>query len=91
MTMNTKLLMLVLGVAVIWRAAVGQGPDRSAEQEETPEALKTEIEGLKAPNVAWRKIAWKSCLLDGLKQARAQNKPALLWVFIDRPVDDARC
>ena len=21
----------------------------------------------------------------------AKNKPALLWVFIDRPIDDARC
>ena len=41
--------------------------------------------------VAWREIAWKSCLLEGLKESRAKNKPALLWVFIDRPIDDARC
>jgi hypothetical protein len=30
-------------------------------------------------------------LLEGLKESRAKNKPALLWVFIDRPIDDARC
>ena len=39
----------------------------------------------------WREIAWKSCLLEGLKESRAQKKPVLLWVFIDRPIDDARC
>ena len=39
----------------------------------------------------YREIAWKSCLLDGLKEAKAKGKPALLWVFIDRPADDARC
>ncbi len=57
----------------------------------TPEALKAEIEALKAAKVAWREIAWKSCLLDGLKESRAKKKPVLLWVFIDRPIDDARC
>jgi len=57
----------------------------------TPEALKADIEALKAAKVAWRSIAWKSCLLEGLKESRAKNKPALLWVFIDRPIDDARC
>ncbi len=57
----------------------------------TPEALKKEIEGLKAAKVAWREIAWKSCLLEGLKESREKNKPVLLWVFIDRPIDDARC
>jgi hypothetical protein len=53
--------------------------------------LIADIEALKAAKVAWREIAWKSCLLEGLKESRAQNKPALLWVFIDRPADDARC
>jgi hypothetical protein len=57
----------------------------------TPEALKAEIDALKAAKPAWREIAWKSCLLEGLKESRARNKPALLWVFIDRPADDARC
>jgi hypothetical protein len=53
--------------------------------------LQAEIEHLKAPQVAWRQIAWKSCLIEGLKESREKKKPVLLWVFIDRPVDDARC
>jgi hypothetical protein len=57
----------------------------------TPEALKAEIEGIKAAKVAWREIGWKSCLLEGLKESREKKKPVLLWVFIDRPTDDARC
>jgi hypothetical protein len=62
-----------------------------AKEAPTPQALKAEIEALKAAKVAWREIAWKSCLLEGLKESRAKNKPVLLWVFIDRPTDDARC
>ena len=57
----------------------------------TPEALKAEIEALKVDKVAWREIAWKSCLIEGLKESREKHKPVLLWVFIDRPIDDARC
>ena len=57
----------------------------------TPEALTAEIEALKSSKVAWREIAWKSCLLEGLKESREKKKPVLLWVFIDRPIDDARC
>jgi hypothetical protein len=61
------------------------------KQPATPEALKAEIEALKVAKVAWREIAWKSCLLEGLKESREKKKPVLLWVFIDRPIDDARC
>jgi hypothetical protein len=57
----------------------------------TLDALQAEIQALKAPKVAWREIEWKSCLLEGLREARAKHKPALLWVFIDRPIDDERC
>jgi hypothetical protein len=57
----------------------------------TAEALKVEIEALRAPKVAWREIQWKSCLLEGLRESREKNKPVLLWIFIDRPADDARC
>jgi Spy/CpxP family protein refolding chaperone len=56
-----------------------------------PDELEAEIKGLQAVPVAWRKIAWKSCLLDGLKESRAKAKPLLLWIFIDRPADDGRC
>jgi len=55
------------------------------------EKMKAEIDALKAPKVAWREIPWKSCLFEGLRESREKNKPVLLWVFIDRPVDDARC
>ena len=57
----------------------------------TAAALKAEIDALQAPKVAWRGIGWKTCLLDGLKESKAKKKPLLLWVFIDRPCDDARC
>ena len=55
------------------------------------DALQAEINGLRVPKVAWRGIDWKTCLLEGLRESRARNKPALLWVFIDRPIDDERC
>ncbi len=78
MTAAAGLVLLITGLA--W----GQEPP-------SPDALKAEIETLKAPEVAWREIAWKSCLIEGLKDSRAKKKPVLLWVFIDRPIDDARC
>lgn len=54
-------------------------------------SLLEKIEQIKVPKVAWREIAWKTCLLEGLKASREQKKPVVLWVFIDRPVDDERC
>jgi len=70
-----------------WAQSFPGAPKKPA----TPEALKGEIDSLKSSKVAWREIAWKSCLLEGLQESRRRNKPALLWVFIDRPIDDARC
>ena len=64
---------------------------RAGAQDATPETIQARIDALRAPRVAWREISWKSCLLDGLREARKQGKPVLLWVFIDRPADDARC
>ena len=55
------------------------------------DALSAEVDALKKPEVAWRKIAWKSCLLDGIAASRQQQKPIMLWIFIDRPIDDERC
>ena len=57
----------------------------------TPEAVRAEFAALKKQDVAWRQIEWKTCLLDGLKASREQKKPILLWIFIDRPIDDERC
>jgi hypothetical protein len=78
-------ILIVTALTVLSAGLAHAGPPA------TPDALKAEIEGLRAAKVAWREIAWKTCLLDGLRESRATNKPVLLWVFIDRPADDARC
>jgi len=80
-------MVVVLLASAVW-AVESPTPKEVAN---SPEALKAEIEALRAAKVAWREIAWKSCLLEGLKESRAKKKPVLLWVFIDRPIDDARC
>jgi hypothetical protein len=88
-----KDLTIIFAMTVSWAVAVraeeSSRPD--AKKQNTPESLKADVERLKAPKVAWREIQWKSCLLDGLAESRRAGKPVLLWVFIDRPVDDARC
>jgi hypothetical protein len=81
---------LLVGV-VLWVVDVSAHADGPANRARSPEVLRAEIQALQAPRVAWREIAWKSCLLDGLRESHAKKKPALLWVFIDRPIDDARC
>jgi hypothetical protein len=82
----------VVVCSVLFASIAWAQPSPAAEKKPaTPEALKAEIEALKVAKVAWREIAWKSCLLEGLEESRAKKKPALLWVFIDRPIDDARC
>jgi hypothetical protein len=83
----TMVVCSVLFAGVAW----AQPSPVAEKQPATPEALKAEIEALKAGKVAWREIAWKSCLIDGLKESREKHKPVLLWIFIDRPIDDARC
>ena len=82
----------VVVCSVLFAGLAWAQPSPVAEkQPATPEALKAEIEALKVAKVAWREIAWKSCLIEGLKESREKKKPVLLWVFIDRPIDDARC
>ena len=71
--------------------ARAEEPVKRAKKAATPEALLAEIEELKAAKVAWREIAWKSCLIEGLRESRDKKKPVMLWVFIDRPADDGRC
>lgn len=87
-----KIVATMVGAALLFGgAAGGQNPSPEATKPPTVEGLKAEIDALKSARVAWREIAWKSCLLDGLRESRARGKPVLLWVFIDRPTDDARC
>lgn len=57
----------------------------------TEEQLRKDVAAMYQEDVPWRKIAWKTCLLDGLSASREQGKPVVLWVFIDRPIDDERC
>jgi hypothetical protein len=83
----------VAASAVLLFAGVAWTQETATPQKKagTPEAVKAEVEALRVPRVAWRAIAWKSCLLEGLEESRKQKKPVVLWVFIDRPADDARC
>ena len=60
-------------------------------QDPTFEKMKVEVESMRVENVPWKKIPWKTCLLEGLKESRKQKKPVIVWMFIDRPVDDPRC
>ena len=62
-----------------------------SKQLKSAAALQAEVDSLKKKDVAWREIQWKTCLLEGLKASREQKKPLMLWIFIDRPIDDERC
>jgi hypothetical protein len=84
-------LTLVLGSVLFIGLAGGQLSPGAGKEPATRESLRAEIGARRAARPAWREIAWKNCLLEGLTESRARNKPALLWVFIDRPIDDARC
>lgn len=65
-----------------------------AAQEEGPlshDAVVRKVTAIRADDVAWRQIPWRTCLLDGLAAAQRDNKPIMMWCHIDRPVDDTRC
>ena len=55
-----------------------------------PAALQTEIESLRPAKVVWREIAWKSCPLEALREAREKRRPILTWVFLGNPTNE-RC
>ena len=87
-------LAMALGISLTSQTdARAQQPEQAATEETrlSPEAVRAEFAALKKEDVAWRKIDWKICLLDGLKASREQDKPIMLWIFIDRPIDDQRC
>jgi len=81
------------GLGVLLFAALGwtQQSPSGAEKAKTPEGLKAEIEALKPAKLAWREIQWKTCLLEGLKEAREKKKPVLLWVVGPGEALDGRC
>jgi hypothetical protein len=57
----------------------------------TPAEIRATVDGLQREEVAWRKVLWRTCLIDGLNESRRTGKPLVLWIFIDRPIDDERC
>jgi len=54
----TTIAFMMLATAVF---AMAQG-EKPVKKEPTPDSLKADTEALKAAKVAWREIAWKSCL-----------------------------
>ncbi|MEX0710729.1 MAG: hypothetical protein WD278_00180, partial [Pirellulales bacterium] len=72
---TTKQLLFLVGSLVAAAGVAAAQSARPAKEKNTPERLMAEIEAMKDPNVAWRGIAWKSCLLDALEESRRQNKP----------------
>ncbi len=89
--MLTRITLTFVVIAALCAGDITLRGAAVAGQSDPAETLKARIEALRPAAVAWRKIQWKSCLLDGLKESREKKKPLLLWVFIDRPTDDARC
>jgi Spy/CpxP family protein refolding chaperone len=53
--------------------------------------VRAEIAALQEKKPDWREIQWETSLVRGLKRSQQEKKPVILWVFIDRPVDDKRC
>ena len=88
MRKRTRWLLTVAATASLTVGAAAQAREKPADE---LAELRAEIAGMRAQDVPWRRIDWKPCLIDGLRASREQHKPVLLWVFIDRPVDDARC
>ena len=105
MLISRKISMLFLvGTILVSGSALAQVDlDTGSSQEPAAlknvsvmDSLKTEdlirsVAALKVEEVAWRKIDWETCLLRGLARSKTEQKPVLLWVFIDRPIDDERC
>ena len=82
----------IIALFVAMTASCGTAADsRQPVRRKSLTTLQGEVQSLKVEKVAWRKIQWKTCLLDGLKASREQKKPLMLWIFIDRPIDDERC
>lgn len=57
----------------------------------TPEQIRAVVDGMVEKDVAWRTVQWRTCLIDGLRESKQTGKPVVLWIFIDRPIDDERC
>jgi len=65
-------------------------PQSHASDPSPLEHLRTQIQAMRPANLAWHRIAWKTSLSQGLKEARQKHKPVFLWAFIHLP-NDERC
>ena len=81
---------MISGLTGIALLAVVQVHAQDTEASSEPELWKR-LQALRVPDVAWRQIPWKTCLLDGLLEAQRKKKPLMFWCQIDRPIDDTRC
>ena len=90
---GTVKLPVALALSVTAAATFGKPPAAPKPPADIPTTaqLDAAFDALRVEEVAWRRIDWRTCLLDGLIESRRSSKPVLLWVFIDRPVDDKRC
>ena len=86
---TSRTLVIVCGLLAAVSTAAAANDE--SKQLKSAAALQAEVDALKKRDVAWREIHWKTCLLEGLKASREQKKPLMLWIFIDRPIDDERC
>jgi hypothetical protein len=84
---------MLIGMAAVAAglAAGAPGARPATVPEKTLASLTTEIEALKPPKLVWREVAWRKCLLAGLREAREQKKPVLLWAFINADPGEERC
>lgn len=84
-----KLTVVVFSVLFAGLARA-QSPAVADKKPATFDALKAEVEALRDAKVAWRKVEWRTCLLDALKEAAEEKKPVFLWVLGGAPAD-GRC
>ncbi|MEM7476289.1 MAG: hypothetical protein AAF483_14945 [Planctomycetota bacterium] len=73
------------------KKATGTDRELAPLPDYSPEELKREYARIYEEDVPWREINWRTCLLEGIAESKAEQKPILLWIFIDRPIDDERC
>ncbi len=59
-------------------------------QDPTPESVKSQIDELRPAKLAWADIAWKTCPLEAMAEARRSKRPIITWVFLGNPGDE-RC
>jgi hypothetical protein len=93
MTPNNIVTLVCFGlIAGSWTARIAaDDPAKPSQEIKSHEQLVADVESLRVAEVAWRSIPWRTCLVEGIRESRLQHKPIMLWIFIDRPIDDARC